>query len=155
MLVIASWWLILFLPLVSFRIGLVMVIFPALEIILVYYFASNRQLKLFAVFAIGLLFDQLYAMPIGTNSLTFVLAHHCLKSAGRWYRLNNYLTNFIIFWGYCLLIFSGRYVILTSKGLHTDHLSIMVFQYITTIFFYPLLSILLLKSCKYFDQYAQ
>ncbi len=142
-------------PLISFRIGLISPIFPALEIIFVYYFSTNQHLRIWQIFLIGIFFDQLYSMPIGTNSLVFLLANLLLKFVNRRFLLKAYFINFIIFCGYCLFIFYSRYLILSSKTLYLDSFMPLFFQYLTTVFSYPLVRIPLDKSIEYLNKHAK
>ncbi len=141
--------LILLLPLVSFRLGITGSIFPAFEIIVIYYFSTYLQLKLGQLFIAGIFFDQLYYMPLGTNSLTFLITNLLLNILGKWWFLKAQLINFFLFCGYSLFLISFRYLIFLIKNESTVYLPIMVFQYLTTIFSYPLLKALFNKATKY------
>lgn len=147
--------LILLFPLVSFRIGIISEIFPAFEVIFVYYFSTNRHMRVWQIFIIGIFFDQLYSMPTGTNSLVFLLANLLLKFGSRWFLFKDYFINFIVFCGYCLFVFYSRYLILSSKTLYLNNLVPIFFQYLTTIFSYPIVRIPLDKSIEYLNRYVK
>jgi len=146
--------LLLIFPLVSFRINSVNEIFPALDIILIYYFTIqnykiNYQLNLLMIFLAGIFFDQLYSLPLGTNSLAFLSAHLILKFFTPSFLLNRYIANFILFCFYCLFILNFRYLIIFNKSLNAPAYSFILFQYLTTIFSYNLIAILLDKVFEY------
>ena len=130
-------------------------IFPALEIIFIYYCSLNYQIKSWQIFFIGFFFDQLYSMPIGTNSLVFILGDLWLKYISQWFVLKIYSINFINFCGYCFLIFTLRYLIIIGFHLYTLKLLILFFQCLTTIFVYPIVRILLDKSLEYFKKHVK
>ena len=127
-------------------------IFPALEIIFIYYCSLNYQIKSWQIFFIGFFFDQLYSMPIGTNSLVFILGDLWLKYISQWFVLKIYSINFC---GYCFLIFTLRYLIIIGFHLYTLKLLILFFQYLTTIFVYPIVRIPLDKSLDYFKKHVK
>jgi hypothetical protein len=147
--------LLLLLPVVNFKINIASEIFPSLEIILVYYFGTNYQVKSWQIFIAGFFFDQIYSMPIGTNSLVFILGDLWLKYISKWFILKIYVINLINFCGYCLIIFVLRYFIITGCRAHTTQLLILFFQYMTTIFSYSLVRILLDKLLKYCAHHAK
>jgi len=147
--------LLLLLPLINFKINMESEIFPSIEIILVYYFSTNYQIKSWQIFIIGFLFDQLYSMPTGSNSLTFLLGNLGLKYVREWFLLKIYSINFIGFCGYCLFILSFRYFIFVGYNIDITNILIIFFQYLTTIFSYSLVRIPLDNSLKYFRKHAK
>lgn len=142
-------------PLENFIINADSVIFPAFEIILLYYFASLYSLSLLFIFLIGILFDQLYSMPLGTNSLVLVITHIILNFCGRFFPTKAYLTNLIFFCSYYLFVLHFRALLLISKGLEIQGYLTMIFQYLTTICSYSLLRIPLDKTLEYFRKHAK
>ena len=132
-------------PLINYRLGLSCAIFPALDVIIVYYFSTNYHVKYFLIFLIGLFFDQIYGMPLGTNSIVFLLCALMLVYLGKWFSLADYVTNFLCFFCYCFVVFTCRYFIISHKSGNFIQNFDVVFQYFTTIFTYPLI-----KTC--FDQ---
>lgn len=141
--------LMLLLPLVSFRLGITTMIFPALEIVIIYYYTVYLQLKAWQLFIAGIFFDQLYYMPLGTNSLTFLTTNLLVNLLGRWWFLRANLINFVIFCGYSFLIIYFRCLIVFLKSEGKVYLLAMIFQYLTTIFSYPLLKVLFNKAVDY------
>lgn len=142
-------------PLENFRINLDSVIFPAFEVILLYYFTTFYSPSFLLIFIVGIFFDQLYSMPLGTNSLVFVVAHLILKFCGEFFPTKEYLTNFILFCVYYLFILHFRAILILSKGLVIQGYLAMLFQYLTTICSYSLLRIPLDKSLEYFKAHAK
>ena len=147
--------LLIIFPLENFRINLDNVIFPAFEVILLYYFVSLYSLNFLLIFLTGILFDQLYSMPLGTNSLVFVVAHLILKFCGKFFSTKEYLTNFILFCFYYLFVLHFRAILILTKGLVIQGYLAMLFQYLTTICSYSLLRIPLDKSLEYFKVHAK
>ncbi|XVN43078.1 MAG: hypothetical protein RCG15_01935 [Candidatus Rickettsia vulgarisii] len=136
-------------PLGSFRINMASMVFPALEVILLYYFSTIHRISFVTIFIVGLFFDQLYSMPIGSNSLIFITAHALLSLLSKYFILKSYLTNFIIFCFYYFYIIHFRYLLILAKNLSIQGYFIMIMQYLTTIFSYNLLRIPFDKSLEY------
>ncbi|HJD64220.1 MAG TPA: hypothetical protein LFW13_04390 [Rickettsia endosymbiont of Sericostoma sp.] len=133
-------------PLENFRINTETVIFPAFEVSLLYYFATFYHIGFWLIFLVGIIFDQLYSMPIGTNSLVLVTAHIILQFAGKFFIVRSYLTNFLIFGLYYFFILHFRYLLILTKGLYSQGYLTMLMHYLTTIFSYNLLRIPLDKA---------
>jgi hypothetical protein len=142
-------------PIENFRIHADSVIFPAFEIILLYYFASLYSLNLLFLFLIGIFFDQLYSMPLGTNSLVLVTAHIILTFCRKFFSARTYLTNLLFFCSYYLFILHFRALLMISKGLEIQGYWTMIFQYLTTICSYSLLRIPLDNTLEYFKTHAK
>ncbi len=142
--------LLLIFPLENFRISADTIIFPDFEVSLLYYFATFYHIDFWLVFLIGIIFDQLYSMPIGTNSLVLIIAHIILKFLKKSFVFRNYLTNFIVFCFYYLFILHFRYLLILSKDLIPQGYLMMLIQYLTTIFSYNLLRIPFDKTLEYF-----
>jgi cell shape-determining protein MreD len=130
-------------------------IFPAFEIIFIYYFTSLYALNTAVIFFAGIIIDQAYSMPLGMNSLVFLLVHIIFKLAARFFPPKHYLTNFIIFCFYCFLIINFRYLLITAKKLQSDSYLVILFQYLTTIFSYSLIRVLLDSPSEYFRKNAK
>ncbi|WPY01330.1 hypothetical protein Trichorick_01240 [Candidatus Trichorickettsia mobilis] len=152
---IISLFLLLLLPLVLYRLGIESEIFPALEIIIIYYFSLNYQIKYWQIFIIGIFLDQLYHFPIGTSAVTFLLTNLLLNKLRIWLVIRTSTINFIVFCSYAFLALVIRYLIFTSKISSSLNLVTILFQYLTTIFSYPLFMILFDKSLLYLKKYAK
>jgi hypothetical protein len=142
-------------PLENFRINLASTIFPAFEVILLYYFITYCQPSFLVVFLLGMFFDQLYSMPIGTNSLVFITANIILNFTSKFFLVKNYITNFIIFCFYYFFVLHFRYLLMLIKNLTSQGYLTILMQYFTTIFAYHLLRIPLDKSLEYLRKYAK
>ncbi len=140
--------LLLIIPLENSWINSLSVIFPSCEIIVLYYFATIYHINFASLFLIGIVFDQLYGMPVGTNSLVLISAHMLLKLLGKYFVLRSYLTNFIIFGLYYFYIIHFQYLLIIIKGLTVPGYFVMIMQYLTTIFSYNLLRIPFDKSLE-------
>ncbi len=142
-------------PLVSYKINSQSRIFPAMEIMFIYYFMSLYSLNIFSIFFLGLLIDQVSGMPIGTNSLVFLSAYIIYKLSSKFFLAKNYLINFVVFCVYCLFILNFKYLLITSKKLEADGYLIIFFQFLTTIFSYNIIRLMLDTPMNYFKKYAK
>ena len=147
--------LIILFPLVSYKINIQSRIFPAIEIIFIYYFMSLYSLNVFRIFFLGLLIDQISGIPIGTNSLVFLLAYVIYKVSSKYFVTKNYLIHFIIFCVYCLFILNFKYLLVIIKKLEADGYLILFLQFCTTIFSYNLVYLILDSPINYFKKYAK
>ena len=152
---VAFCFLLITFPLENFRINWDSPIFPAFEVILLYYFSSFYSLGLLWIFIIGIFFDQLSSVPLGTNSLVFVITHLILRFGKQFFPTREYLTNFVFFCLYYLLILHFKALLMTIKGFAIQGYLTLIFQYLTTIFSYSLLRIPLDKALEYFKTYAK
>ena len=87
-------------PLKLYRLNLFDVfdqIFPAIDIAILYYFSSYSKIRYWLLFLIGMILDQIYQMPTGSNSLVIITANLVLNYANRWFILKDDLTNIIVF----------------------------------------------------------
>ncbi|MGX6959933.1 MAG: hypothetical protein ACIPMY_01485 [Rickettsia endosymbiont of Pentastiridius leporinus] len=146
---------ILLFPEFAYKIGIKSRIFPAMEIIFIYYFMTLYSLNMLGIFFIGLLLDQVTAMPFGTNSLVFLLAYIIFRLCSRFFASKNYLANFIIFCVYCLFILNFKYLLITFKNFEVDGYLTIFLQYLTTIFSYNLVCLLLDYPISYFKEHAK
>ncbi|ADE30102.1 hypothetical protein [Rickettsia prowazekii] len=142
-------------PLLSYKINIQSRIFPAMEIIFIYYFMSLYSLNIFSIFFLGLLIDQISGMPIGTDSLVFVSANIIYKLSSKYFLAKNYLINFVVFCFYCLFILNFKYLLVTIKNLEVEGYLIIFFQSLTTIFSYNIIRLILDSPMDYFKKYAK
>ncbi len=142
-------------PLVSYKINIQSRIFPAMEIIFIYYFMSLYSLNIFSIFFLGLFIDQVSGMPIGTNSLVFLSAYIIYKLSSKFFIAKNYLINFVVFCVYCLFILNFKYLLITIKKLEADGYLIIFFQFLTTIFSYNIVRLIIDSPMNYFKKYAK
>ncbi|ABV75150.1 hypothetical protein A1C_04390 [Rickettsia akari str. Hartford] len=142
-------------PLVSYKINSQSRICPAMEIMFIYYFMSLYSLNIFSIFFLGLLIDQVSGMPIGTNSLVFLSAYIIYKLFVKFFIAKNYWINFVVFCVYCLFILNFKYLLITIKKLEADGYLIICFQFLTTIFSYNIMRLILDSPMNYFKKYAK
>ncbi|NRB11010.1 MAG: hypothetical protein HRU35_05325 [Rickettsiaceae bacterium] len=147
--------LLLLLPIEIFKLGFSSEIFPAIELIIIYYFSLYKEVKYWQIFILGLLLDQFYNLPIGTSSLGLIMGDIFLKQMGKWFLLKDHLTSILIFPGYCLVIFALKFLTITIKGTYSIQGISIYFLYFTTILTYPLASLLIDKSLYYFTKIEQ
>jgi cell shape-determining protein MreD len=147
--------LLLIFPLENFRLNIESSIFPAFTVILIYYFATYYQISFGMLFLIGLVFDSLYSMPIGTNSLILIIAQIILQFSSKFFIIKNYITNFIIFCCYYFFILHSEYLLNLSKNLSSQSYLIILMHYFATIFSYNLLRIPLDSLLQYSRKHAK
>ena len=142
-------------PLVSYKIGIQSRIFPALEIIFIYYFMSLYSLNILGIFLISLLTDQIHAIPLGTSPLVFLSSYIIFKLSSKFFVIKGYLINFTIFCVYCLLVLYLKCLLVKIKKLEVDGYLIIFSQYLTTIFSYNLARFTLDSPLDYFKKHAK
>ncbi|NBY35213.1 MAG: hypothetical protein EBQ62_02795, partial [Alphaproteobacteria bacterium] len=67
--------LICLIPLKLYKLGLVNMfgeIFPAVDLIVIYYFSTYTTIRSWILFIIGIIIDQIYQVPVGLNSFAFI-----------------------------------------------------------------------------------
>lgn len=143
---------ILLLPFIGYKIAIISSIFPAFDIIIMYYYTSSSTSNGVIIFLGGFVIDQMYSMPIGTNSSIFLLAYLLFKFFAQFFSPRYYLMSFIIFCIYCLLVIIFRCTCAFLKGLQLDNCYVILFQYLTTIFSYSLVHALLDLSLYLFQK---
>lgn len=140
--------LLLMLPVVGYKFNCPTDIFPAVEIIVMFYFGSHFTLSSWQAFLIGLFFDQLYLMPLGTNALIFLIGTFSLEIIKKLIYIKEYATNCCIFFGYALLIILVRAGVMMSKEGAIFYLAPIFFQYLTTVFLYPIVKVIFDKFSR-------
>ncbi|MDP4833011.1 MAG: hypothetical protein NWR41_04855 [Rickettsiaceae bacterium] len=143
------------LPLEWHKFGSHSEIFPAFDLIIIYYLSTHNNIKYWDLFLAGIFVDQIYNLPIGTSPLTFILAHKGLNLISKWFALKNYQTNLAIFCVYSLVIILTRYLIITIKSTHHIEGFAIIFYFLTTIFAYPIISLLIKKPIQRLSKYVR
>ncbi len=134
--------IIVLLPLFCYKLGIVLEILPALEILLVFYLYCYANIRFDEIFILGILFDQLYNMPVGTNSAALITGIVFIKLVSKWFIIKEYLANFIILCGFSFTVILARWLIIYSNNISLASPTIFILYYLTTIFSYPILKIL-------------
>ncbi|PCJ27326.1 MAG: hypothetical protein COA94_03975 [Rickettsiales bacterium] len=143
------------LPFQWHKIGSYSEIFPAFDLIIVFYLNTYKNLQHWHLFIIGLIVDRFYFLPVGSSSLLFILANMGLKVIARWLLLQNYLTNFAIFCVYSIFIMLSRELIVTIKSTYYIEGFALYFYILTTIFAYPIICMLINKPIKILTTHAE
>lgn len=130
-------------------------IFPAFDLIIIYYFSTYKLVKNWQLFIVGLLIDQLYQIPLGTTSLALIIANIGLEQSKTHFFLKDYYTNLGIFCAYSLFIITIRYLIVTIDSTHHIEGNTVYFYYLTTIFSYPIMQIIIEKPLNMIKNYAR
>lgn len=149
--------LICLIPLKLYKIGLINIfgeIFPAFDIVIIYYFSTYTNIRYWILFIIGIILDHVHQAPIGLNSLTFITVNILLNYTSRWFILKDEVTNVLIFCAYSLLIIGFRYIIFLTKNNYGFEGFSIYFYYLTTIFSYPILRFLIDKPITALTRYA-
>lgn len=120
-------------------------IFPAFDLIIIYYISTYRRIKNWHLFFIGLIVDQLYQMPLGSSSLSLIIANLLLNQSRSRFFLKDYYTNISIFCMYTMFMVTFRFLIVTIGSAHSIQGTSIYFYYLTTIFSYPLMKVLIRK----------
>jgi len=147
--------LIFIMPFKWHNIGAYSEIFPAFDLIIIYYLSTYKRVKNWHLFLVGLLIDQLYQIPLGASSLTLIIANLALNQSKTWLFLKDYYTNLGIFCVYSLFVISIRYLIVTINSTHHIEGYTIYFYYFTTIFSYPLMQIIIKKPLNLIRNYAR
>ena len=138
-------------PLVTFKISVSTAIFPAIDIIVIYYFTCYHKIGIVRVLLLSAFIDQIYGLPLGCSTLAYVCGQLSLKLADKWFLIKGYINNVLIFCCYCFVVFSVRYLtfLATEKGSISSFE--LIFQYLTSICSYPLVRALLDRICPLFN----
>ena len=91
-------------------------IFPAIDIIIIYYFSSYTNVRYWILFIIGIIIDQIYQIPIGSSAFAFITANIILAYANKWFILKDDTTNLLIFCIYSFFVISFRVMIFLIKN---------------------------------------
>jgi hypothetical protein len=130
-------------------------IFPAFDLIIIYYFSTYKLIRNWQLFIVGLLIDQLYQIPLGATSLALIIANIGLEQSKTWFFLKDYYTNLSMFCAYSLFIITIRYLIVTIESTHHIEGNTVYFYYLTTIFSYPLMQTIIEKPLNMIKNYAR
>lgn len=144
--------LLFMLPTQLYKFGLASVfgeIFPAIDIMLIYYFSTHKNVKYWMLFLLGFIIDQIYQLPLGTSSLSYILANLTLTYVGKWFILKDYVTNILIFCAYSTFVISFRYLIFIANYKHIFDGTSIYFYYLTTILSYPILKWMIYARPRY------
>lgn len=135
-------------PLKLYKLNLVYIfdeIFPAIDIIILYYFSSYFKVRYWLIFIIGIILDQIYTMPLGSNSLIFITVSLALHYLNQWFILKNEFTNLVIFGVYSFFVIGFREILFLIKSDYAVQGISIYFYYITTFLSYPTLKLLIHK----------
>ena len=135
-------------PLKLYKLNLINIfdeIFPAIDIVIIYYFSSYTTIRYWLLFMVGIIIDQIYQIPLGSSSFAFITANVALAYASRWFILKDYITNILVFCIYSFFVISFRYLIFLTKNDYSFEGLSIYFYYLTTILSYPILKFLIHK----------
>lgn len=141
-------------PFQWYRISSYSEIFPAFDLIIIYYLSTYKKVQYWHLFLLGLLIDQLYHLPVGISSLAFIVANFGLNILNKKLLLKEYLTNLAVFCGYSIFIIFARYLLITIKSTHHIEGLAVYFYFLTTIFSYPIMCILIEEPIEILGSYV-
>ena len=123
--------------------GLSCNIFPALDLIIIYYLTVQKKLYNRHLFFIGIFLDGLYIVPLGIHSFILISANIILEYLRRYFAVKGYQTDLLIFSLYCAVAMTIKYILLTIVGENYIEGISIIFYYLTTILIYPLSHLIL------------
>ena len=129
-------------------------IFPAFDLAIIYYIITYKSIKNWHLFLLGLLIDQLYQIPLGASSLSLIIANLLLNQVRSKFFLKDYYTNISIFCVYSMFVISCKFLIVTIKSTYYIQGISIYFYYLTTIFSYPIIKMLIEKPMRLIRIYA-
>ncbi len=141
-------------PLLLPKISYFSEIFPAIELIVIYCLCTITNIKYWQLFIIGFIIDQLQNMPIGSNSLAFMLGNFIILIFSRWLLIREYFINLAIFCLYSLFIIFLRFLIITITNSYSFGSVSILFYFLTTILIYPSMKILVEAPLIKIKRYA-
>lgn len=120
-------------------------IIPAFDIMLLYYFITQRNASIIAVLFYSFAIDLLFLLPIGFSGLSFVLGYLFCIYISKFFLLKEYTTNVIVFSVFSLLVIILRYCNSFFYNSYSIELVNLLFYYLVTIFIYPTVKLAFLK----------
>ena len=147
--------LIFIMPFKWHYIGMYSEIFPAFDLVIIYYISTYLTIKNWHLFIIGFLLDQLYQIPLGASSLSLIIANLILNQIRSNFFLKDYFTNLFVFCLYSAFILISRFLIVTIDSVNYIEGIDIYFYYLTTIFAYPILSTLIKKPLDKIVNYVK
>ncbi len=136
-------------PLFSYRISMASDIFPRLDLVLIFCLCDRSKIGYLFLFLIGLLLDPIYSDYMGINSFGFISGKIMLDYLNEKICSRHYLANFGIFCLYALWIFYSSDILFNTDLVFREEILVpQVFQYILTIFSYPIIEFIIQKFDK-------
>ncbi len=123
--------------------------FPALDLMVIYYFCSKLKVNNVVLFVLGVLIDPMHNMPIGTNSLSLICGNVLINKLKEFIEVQDYILNCTIFCFYSLLIIVLRFLIITIVSSYYIEGNSIYFYYVITILIYPSVQVIVLQPLKW------
>lgn len=142
-------------PLQLFMFGYYSTIFPAFDLVWIYYFSTYRKIEIWQLIIIGLLIDLFYGLQTGTNSLILIIGYFFLKRLAKLVLLKEYITNLLVFAVYIFLIMISRYFVAGMYDSSELGNYNIYFYFLTTILAYPVLKVLIHKPLELLRWHAR
>jgi cell shape-determining protein MreD len=138
---IMLFWAVISLSSQQIAVGIITEIWPAMELILLFYISVNRRLDYVTCLLAGLVCDQLQSVTLGINAILFISGEYMVRIANSYFNsCKDYLINLLIFYAYALLLIVAKSILVTATSASTLDMLTSLFYFLTTIFSYPLIA---------------
>lgn len=135
-------------------IGLNIEAFPAIDLIIIYYITTYRDIEDWHLFILGLIIDQIYQIPIGVTSISLIVAGILLNKNKRLKVTQSHCINTGIFCIYNMFITVFRFLIVWMYNDNYIQEENVCVHYFLTISLYPIMKIILNKYTYRVTNYA-
>ncbi|MCC2646587.1 MAG: rod shape-determining protein MreD [Rickettsiaceae bacterium] len=128
-------------PLASFRLGELSSIFPAIEIVIIFYFSIYKPsiLPLWLLFTYGIILDLVYGLAVGISVIPVIIISFLLRNQRQIFNRKEFKIVFLGFSLACILYLGLKYIIFSWYYSHFFDLKLVLIQGISTIFIYPII----------------
>lgn len=109
------------------------------------YTRSNLDLKI--LFAIGLVYDVFFILPLGVNGFSFAVIYLLGQSQARYLRTSHQYTRWVIFIVFLIILIQLESVIMSALGRLIAINSSVIYSILITFAIYPLM----FKSLQHYD----
>jgi rod shape-determining protein MreD len=128
------------LPMGAFRFGDISVVFPAIEIIIIFFFSVYKPdiLPLWLLFVYGIILDLIYGLPVGISIIPLITLSYLVRNQRQIFFRKDFTIVFLGFAIACLLYLGVKYFIFSWYFSYFINFSLVIIQGIATIFLYPI-----------------
>lgn len=130
-------------------------IFASIELIIIYYARTYHRISHSVLFLLGLLLDQLYNAPLGLHFLVLIIGDYAIIYLHSRFNLKKNLLNILIFPAYVIIVNMAKLFMLKMFGYEVMINIDLLFYILTTIFAYPVISIIINVPFKFIYNHAR